>query len=186
MGWFRSSSSDTATPVAQAPAPDALLTATKLASTSQDPTGLAARRRAMASATTALQLFVQGLRSPEAEERTESCRRFARWAQNAFGLEAEALGAEMRRSGSLSFVLRLLYEPDRTQQCVGLMLLGNLTCSSFDPKSPETCKLVLKADVFSRVKQLIFSSDEVSEPLLSIVHLSSSQLLSSSSSGCTV
>ena len=154
MGWFRSSSSDTATGIEQAPAPDALLTATKLASTSQDPNGVAARRRAMASATSALQLFVKGLRSPEAEERAEACLVIGRWVQNAFGLEAEALGAEMRRSGALSFVLRLMYDADRTQQCVGLMLLGNLTCSSFDPKAAETCRLVLKADVFSRVKQV--------------------------------
>jgi hypothetical protein len=116
----------------------------------------------MMAARTATAHFVLGSRSADAQERTEAALVLGRWVQNAFGLEAEAFGAEMRRSGALACVLRLLYdESEPRQMCLGLMLVGNLACESFDPKAQETVKLVLRAEAFPRLKALLFASDEM-------------------------
>ena len=133
----------------------------KLASRSLDPDGMEARRRAMAAAQKATAKFIHGLQKQPGKERTEAALELARYCQNAFGLEAAALGAELRRSGALAFVLSLMYEDDSTHQCVCLMILGNLVCEAFDPRASETAKLVLRAEAFPRLKALLFSTDSM-------------------------
>ena len=87
----------------------------------------------------------------------------ARYVNGAFGFEASALGAHLRRSKGLAFVLQLLYEGEAPLQRIGLMVLSNLVSDAFDPRSAETKKQVHHAGVFERIKDFVYSIDGVAQ-----------------------
>ena len=143
--------------------PDALISiATSLSSSSTAEARAAASHRAEAAAARVSATFADRVQSESSKERAEAALELARWVENAFGEEAAALGQEMRTTGAVSFVLRLLFEAERTLLCVGLMLVTNLVCLEFDPNGAvETSKCVYKADIFQKLKDLCLSDDSV-------------------------
>ena len=144
-------------------APEAMLAiATYLSSASSLEEREAATQRAEAAALRVATNFTVRVQSSDQEQRVNVALELARWVENAFGEEAVALGKELRKTGALNFVLRMLYEAERTFVCVGLMLVTNLVCLEFDPPGAiHTSKQVLKADVFQKLKDLCLSDDSV-------------------------
>ena len=127
-------------------------------------TAAAEEERAKKAAEEVLSKFVYGVRrGAEEEEKLAACTELAKYVNSAFGFEASALGAHLRQSKGLAFVLQLLYEGEAPLQRIGLMVLSNLVSDAFDPKSAETKHQVHHAGIFERIKDFVYSADGVAQ-----------------------
>jgi len=110
------------------------------------------------------QEFSYGSRSTASpEERKDAAMKLAKFVNEAFGVAAATLGAKLRESRGLAYVLQLLYEGDIRLQRAGLMILANLASDAFDPGSAVTKRQVLQAGVFGRIKDFVFAADGVAQ-----------------------
>mmetsp|Transcript_4192 Transcript_4192/g.9175 ORF Transcript_4192/g.9175 Transcript_4192/m.9175 type:complete len:753 (-) Transcript_4192:251-2509(-) len=120
----------------------------------------AAARRAQ----DAIKAFVRETRQGlPMEARNQAAMELARFVNTSYGAQAVQFGLYLRKYRALAFVLQLLYEGEPMMQRVGLMVLSNLVSDAFDPKSAETKRQVLHANVFERIKDFVFGTDEVSQ-----------------------
>ena len=108
--------------------------------------------------------FVYGVRrGADEEEKLAACMELAKYVNNAFGYEASKLGSHLRFTKGLAFILQLLYEGQAPIQRIGLMVLSNLCSDAFDPLSNLTKKQVLNAQIFERIKDFVYSGDQVAQ-----------------------
>jgi hypothetical protein len=120
--------------------------------------------RAKKQAEAVVSKFVEGIRrDANPDERLAAAMQLAEFVNHAFGVDASSLGAHLRRSKGLAFVLQLLYEGDAPLQRIGLMVLSNLVSDAFDPRSGDTKKQVHSAGVFERLKDFVYSADGVAQ-----------------------
>lgn len=128
------------------------------------PETLEEEERATAAAERATSSFIHGTRrGAPAEEQVQAATELARYVNQAYGSDARAFGAHLRRSRALAFVLQLLYEGELVLQRAGLMVLSNLVSDAFDARSSETKQQVLHASVFERIKDFVYSADSVAQ-----------------------
>ena len=123
-----------------------------------------AQERARLRAREAGDAFAFGLRrNASSDEQIAAARGLSSWVNDAYGLDASALGQYLRDTHKIALVLSLLYVGVADLHRHGLMILANLVSDAFDVNSLATKRIIVQAGIFERLKDFLYAGDAIAQ-----------------------